>query len=239
MMHNDIRREAKAAAKQYSSQWLPLAKVLYKIKKAKLYEDWSYETWEEYVAQDLNCPVQIRETQYWCLIVKKLVIELGVLDQDIEDMGSARAKAICPVADKKNIAQWLVLAKKETYLDLRDLVREAVKKQGHEPEPKVYVPLNFRVIEEQAKTIRSAIALAAKVAPGGNKSDGHLMELIALDFISGHPESTKEFFAIQVSRLEQVFGVKLIALDKENPALPAMIQQIRAIVSGAEIETKP
>lgn len=239
MTNSELRRAAKAAAKQYDQAWLPLARALYQVKKLKAYEDWDYELWSEYVAEDLGVPIELRQADYFVLIIKKLSVDIGVSDMDLEAIGQSRARVIIPVADKKNIDRWLTMAKKTPYKDLEDAVKAARKKGDNEPPPiSNYVPLNFRTTTDQATTIRHAISLAGKIAPNANKSDGHLLELIAMEFISDHPESRKEYFAIQCHRLEQVFGVKLLAVSKENPKWTSMVEQVRSIISEAEIETQ-
>lgn len=239
MTNGELRKQAKAAAKQYDQAWLPLARALYSIKKIKAYEDWGFEMWSEYVAEDLGVPIELRQADYFVLVIAKLSVTLGVSDMDLEAIGQSRARVIIPVVDKKNIDKWLNVAKKTPYKDLEDAVKAARKKGDNvPPEISNYVPLNFRVTTDQATTIRHALGLVGKIAPNPNKSDGHLMEMMAMEFISNHPTSTKEFFALQCSRLEQVFGIKLIAIDKENPAWPAMIEKIRGIVAGAEVETR-
>jgi hypothetical protein len=237
MNNGELRRQAKAAAKQYDQAWLPLARALYQVKKLKAYEDWGFELWSEYIAEDLEISIELRQADYFCLVIAKLQVGLGVSDMDLEAIGPSRARAIIPVVDKSNIDKWMVVAKKTPYKDLEDAVRSA-KKKGDKTPPEIsnYVPLNFRVTTDQATTIRHALGLVGKVAPNPNKSDGHLMELMALDFIANHPTSSKEYFAQQCNRLEQVFGIKLVAIDKENPAWPAMLEKIRGILSGAEID---
>ena len=231
---SEVREDAKKKATKYRDIWLDLGKVLYRIRAAKDYEDWGFETFEAYLNQELA--LEYREVVYWIQIIDKLVFKIGVDEERLKKLPWTKVRTVLPVVTtKKNAEEWLDKVEKKDRAELQHAVKNKIEGRPEEEGP-VMETLTFTVTAEEKKTIQKAMELATKLSQGHSDRPGHLLEMVAFHYIGNQPSNRREAFAEMVGKLEQVFHVKLLAVDKENPKWKDMFEQARDLIRGAQVE---
>lgn len=234
--HAEVRRETKEQVVQYRDAWLELAQNLTRIQYCEDYKKWGYDTFEEYVEKELG--ITSREARYWKAIYRKFVLELGINGDRLKGIHWCKLRVLVPVVNKKNVEDWLNKAEKMYFSDVEDAVRSG-KDPSDAPEVHVLKGRDGRpiyVTEEERKTIHKAIEVAHKISEGGNDRDGSLLEMVCLDFLGDHPETRREALASMLHRIEQVWHVKLLAIDKEDPNWKALFERVRDVIREAQVE---
>ena len=231
---SDVREDAKKKAVKYRDIWLELGKVLYRVRMAKDYEDWGFETFEAYLNQELA--LEYREVMYWIQIIAKLVFKMGVDEDRLKKLPWSKVRTVLPVVTtKKNAEEWLDKVEKKDRAELQHAVRNKIEGRPEDEGP-VLDTFSITVTGEQKKTILKAMEMATKLSQGNGDSPGHLLEMVAFHYIGNQPSNRREAFAEMVGKLEQVFHVKLLAVDKENPKWKEMFEQARDVIRGAQVE---
>lgn len=234
--HAEVRKETKERVVLYRDAWLELAQNLCRIQYCEDYKKWKYETFEEYVEKELG--ITSREARYWKAIYKKFVLDLGVDGERLKGIHWCKLRVLVPVVTQKNVREWLKKAESMYFSDLEEMVQSG-REPSEAPEAHVLKGRDGKpiyVTEEERKTIHKAIEVAYKVSEGGNDRDGSLLEMICLDYLGDHPESRKEALASMLHRIEQVWHVKLVAIDKEDPNWKALFEKVRDVIRGSQVE---
>lgn len=230
---SEVREDTKSKALRYKDCWLDLSKNLYRIKLCKDFQKWGYDTFEEYINKELD--LVDREVRYWLGNLKKYVLTLGVDEEKLKGKSWSKLSIVMPVVkNKKDAEEWIAKTDTHTQEQLKHKVRNKLAGKPEDSGP-VMETLRYHVTEDEKKTINKALEVAAKVARSGNDRPAHLLEMICLEFLTSNPESRKEFFASMVVKIERVFGVKLLAIDKENPKWSTLFKEARAIVQEVEV----
>jgi hypothetical protein len=231
----EVRDTTKKKALRYKDSWLDLSKNLYRIKLLKDYTKWGFETFEDYVNKELD--LVDREVRYWISNLKKYVLDLGIDEEKLKGKSWSKLSIVMPaVKTKKDAEEWIEKTETHTQEQLKHKVSNKLAGKPEDSGP-VMDTLRFSVTEDEKKTINKALEAAARVSQGNNDRPGHLLEMVCLDFLGDNPDNRKEFYASMIAKLERVFGVKLLAIDKENPKWKELFEQARDIVRGAQIES--
>jgi hypothetical protein len=230
---SEVREDTKSKALRYKDCWLDLSKNLYRIKLCKDFQKWGYETFEEYINKELD--LVDREVRYWLANLKKYVLTLGVDEAKLKGKSWTKLSIGMPVVkNKKDAEKWIEDTETHTVAQLQHKAKNRLAGKPEDSGP-VMETIRYHVTEDEKKTINKAMEVAAKVARSGNDRPAHLLEMICLAFLNDNPESRKEFFASMVVKMERVFGVKMLAIDKENPKWSELFKQARAIVQEVEV----
>lgn len=226
---SEVREEIKKKVVFYREAWLELAKYLYRVQLCKDYEKWGFETFYDYVEHELQ--IYEREARWWIQILKKFVLDLGVDEDVLRELPWSKLRYVASVANRKNVKQVLSVVKEKTQDEVIDWAANASKGKADMPE---FETMKFSVTKDQKKTIVKAMEEAKKIAQ--NHSDGHILEMICMDFLADHPDNRKEAFFRMAAKLEQVFHVKLLVVDKDNPDWKKLFEQARDIIRAAQVE---
>jgi hypothetical protein len=232
--HTEVRKETREKAVLYRDAWLELAQNLCRIQVCEDYKRWNYDTFEEYVEKELG--ISSREVRYWRAIYRKLVIDLGIRGDRLDGFHWCKLRLIVPVVNRHNVEQWLNRAERMTFTQLEVAVEEARKGKDPDDDGPTMDKLVVSVTSDEMSTILKAIEAAKKIAPTGNERDGHLLEMICLDFLGDHPDTHREALVSMIYRIEQVFHVKLLAIDKQDPQWQKLFEKARDVIREAHVE---
>lgn len=231
MSSSEIREDTKKKASRYKDVWLELAKNLYRIRLCQDYKKWNFDTFEDYVDKELG--LEIRTVQVWISILNKFVFQAGVDEEKLKGSAWSKVAVTVPVVNKKNAVQWLEKAEKLSQKKLQHVVKNTLegKKEGDGPEMDI---LTFHVTLDEKKTIMKALEAVAKIAQ--NQRPGHLLEMICLHFLGDHIDQRRDEYVRMIGRIEQLFHVKILGIDKENPAWKELFEKARDLIRGARVE---
>lgn len=259
-----LRKQAKELAGDIDKHYMALAEILYRVYDAKtgdaepVFKAWGYPTFEEWVDKELS--LGYRKAQYLRHIWYKLEIELSGLDVGIKNriiaLGWSKARILLKVLTLANASQWIDRAELESYTTLDESCRsyaESLRKISEQPTlggtveipmpPKeTFVPKYFNLAEDQGKTLEIALEKAAKMS--GSDKRGHLLEMMATDFIASNQlgGTDTESRVKYVSRAEKHSGYKLIAYDPDTKEIvygQDTLETLAADLAEKETSLKP
>jgi len=208
----DIRNETKEKAARYRDIWAELSRNLYRIKVAEDYRGWGFASFEEYVADELG--LEARTVLYWLSIYDKLVLNLGISEEKLKGKAWSKLRYIVPVVNRKNVAKWMERAETMTQGQIHTAVQAS--QSGKEIDDSKPTPESFKlaVTPEEKKTIEAAMTSISKIADG--KSPGHQLAMICMHFESDHFEARRDLYVKVISRIEKLFDVKLLTVDRRS-----------------------
>ncbi len=231
--HAEVRKENKGKAVLYREVWLEMAQSLYRVQLCEDWKKWGFKSFEEYVEKELK--LDAREVRYWKAIYKTFILTLGMDGERLKGMHWSKLRYLVPVVNAKNVETWLARAEKLTQTQLEEAVGEA--RAGREPDDDVKMDrFKCPVTEDEKRTIEAALEAAKKIAPTGNERLGHLLEMVCLDFMGDHPDTRKEAYASMIARIEQVWHIKLLAIDKEDPNWKNVFEKARDVIRGSKVK---
>jgi len=150
----------------------------------------------------------------------------------VKELGMNRAVKLAEAADKgivtkTNIDKWVENAKKTTaeglvaMLNVKEAENKEAEKPGSKPAtkkndsiPETLIPFRCLLFEEQSKIWNLALDKAAAITKSDKKA-WHV-ECIAQHFLSEGCDKPVESLRLVCARLEKLYGVQLIARDKEK-----------------------
>ncbi len=194
-----------------SKNYLRTAELLFEIRESRLWKLVS-KTFEEYVETHLENETGPR-ARFLCEIWDFVRVNLpDTKDREkLLKIGWRKMVELKKVANKDNIVEWLDKASGETLLQLTEDVRAAKEDRPAE----VTTPRMFSLYPEQKKTVDEAIEIAQKA--GKTKSPSRALELMSLEFMANRiPQDNVDELTSMLFKLEERFGVFLVAIDKQN-----------------------
>jgi hypothetical protein len=241
-----LRNNAKDLSGRLESGYMQMAEILYYVYDTPssepphqpLFLEWGYKTFAEYAESELG--LHRRKAEFLRRIWYRLEVELSGLDLKIKDriiaLGWTKVRELIRVLTLLNAEKWVERAENESYTTLcvstkayLESVAEAqehAKTIGEDPEkvepglPKIekFKPKHFQLYEEQAEVVEEALHKAAVLTGSSDPKPGHLLTMMATDFLatnsvssSGHDAQLK-----YLAKLEQQMGLKLIAVDPDS-----------------------
>lgn len=235
-----MRKKAKDLAQQTDELFIELGRILFVIwdttsdgdtTSQPLYEKWGYNTFADYVEQELN--IDRRRAQRLRRIWYVLEIECAgipdTLKSNLIKLGTTKLRELCRVIDTNTAETWYerVAApfcgpKDLTVSEVRDLVKEYLDGGGEEKEAKEEeedgVPKNeiFSLYPAQKRNLEMAMDAAKVLANNPKAKKGHCLDLICMDFVatndvrSGANEESRSMY---LAKMEHNLGVRLVALE--------------------------
>jgi len=187
--------------------------LLHEISEKKLFHEWGYGTFDEYIEGELH--YKRRKAYYLIKIYDKYVQELALPTEQLREITEnwSKAKELLPIITKENHEKVLEdvvdmsVAETAKYVKLK---KGPIKTEGE------FSRLSFTVSKEQNENIERAMCLAAKIA--GSEKAGHILDLMSSDFISGNieecPEDLRyEWLERMVLNIEHTFGCEVEIKD--------------------------
>jgi len=203
-----IRQRVKLLKEITERCYMRLARDLWEVYHTKLYLQYGYSTFDDYVASDVG----ISKDRSYKLrrIFSVLVRKCDIRPSEIEAIERSRVEMILSVVDRNNAREWLDAAKTLPYKELRNkLTREQVRRRGPVPgatkpdKPETTTPVRlaceaspdseqarvevyrqrtFRLPEDSDTLLDEALSVAARVT--GSHSDSFNLTCIAQQFLA-------------------------------------------------------
>jgi hypothetical protein len=194
---NTIRQEAKRLYETAQSAYFDLGKQLYDIAANELHIRWGYKTFEDYAHEELGCK---QRKAFYLMKIYRRAIELGLPREELEAMGWTKAKEIVDfVETREDFEEWSERAKTLSTGRLIEAISIAkgktVPKKGKDEEGnktlenedgEVFHIVEIPLSDAQYDNVKLALQVAGNIA--GSEKRGHLIDLIALEFLAGHSD---------------------------------------------------
>lgn len=187
--------------------------LLFEVRENQWFKTYGYASFDEYLDKEVS--FRRRKSYYLMRIYEKFVKELAIPVKVLRCAEWSKVKELVGVVTKENWAPLLEKTKTmsvpQTVEMVRGLKPKVVATKTGEAEP--VVKLSFGLYPDQAVNVRHALEIAAKEA--NSNSQGHLLDLICVDFVAGHAAAgdaltdTASRLARIVNSLETTFGVKI------------------------------
>lgn len=113
----DIRKRVLLRKGSIDQQYLEMGRDLFDIYYNKKYLDWDYETFTDYVFNEVGYADSTADKFRY--LWKKYVMELGIAPDRLHGVGYAKADMLKPIITNKNADDWLDKARALTIKDLR------------------------------------------------------------------------------------------------------------------------
>ena len=204
-----IRHKILSLKNSIETSYFELAELLYETYVNRYYEEWGYESFEEYCKKELEFGE--RKGRYLVSVWYHLVIEKQFTDKELnklKNVGWTKLRALVRVVDTSNVDEWIELAKTMTVDELDIKTKQAVfekmvSKEVCEGEIVQEIKrFSCVLVDDQIKVVEKAFEIAEKIAKSNKR--GNLLTLICLDFLStkaGEDLELSEFISQTLQKL--------------------------------------
>jgi len=198
---------------EIDNHYMRLGALLIQVRDTALYREWGFESFDEYVLEELG--FRKRKAEYHMSIWRRFS-QLGLGEKDLCKLGWSKAALLAPHVNEKNAGEWIDRASDRTVLQLANDLKTA--RSGAAPgesgsaflpadsnEDEIPKTMTFSLFPAQESSIRDALGIASRLADSDKA--GHLISMIALEFLSNHAEGSSEFQQVEwwVARIKQRF----------------------------------
>lgn len=187
-----------------------LGEVLYHIFQNQYFLEYGYPNWKDFCSQVLD--IKWRTATYLKDIYGKFT-SLGVKGEEIAGVGWVKLKELLPIIDKKNVREWIKVAKDKniSLVQLNARVKYALGKISKEEAERPPRTIGFKLYEEQLESVKRALEIAKRMT--GSENYGYLLEMICAEFLItydtvGENESRLEISKRILSRMEKAFSIE-------------------------------
>lgn len=211
--YDNLRREVIEAKNESEAAYWRLAGALFTVWNESAYEEWGYESFNEYVDGELD--MQRRKAQYLVAIAGWFGEQSESVQAWVKQLGWTKARELVGVVDEENAREWKDIAESSSLRELSAAVKdhkagessgEASEETGADDRPKAK---RFMLFEGQMNNVEAALT-QSKIAAGTDK-DGHALDMICTEYLAQNGALTT--LQDYLSRVEQVIGKKLIAFE--------------------------
>jgi len=189
-----LRLEAKRLADVVDTSYFELGGVLNTISESGCYTEWGHDTFGAFVeSDDLGFA---RRKAFYLMMIHEQSEKLGVGVDDLRGVGWSKAKEFLPICETRS--EFDVWADKAKKLSLKDITKEVKLAKGADPDAgkdaegnkittnpetgETFHILTFSLADKQYENVLLAIQKAKEM--GKSESKEHLIDMIALDFLS-------------------------------------------------------
>ena len=190
---------------------LELGGWLYRILHNRLYEEWGYESFEDYTKSEMDW--KYRKATYFISMWKKFRLELGVSDDEIKGIPWTKLRAVDSVITADNKDDLLPKVRESTVVECEAIAKslKATDEDGTAPPVEDSKIFNCMLMGEQIENVELAFENAGRMAKSDKK--GHLLDQICLAFnASVGVDSTS--LPVLLKHIQDRFGVRLIAVEE-------------------------
>jgi len=214
-----IRKRISDLAESIQDSTWELSKLLYDVSKRHLYRKWGFETFEEYVEEDMV--FGIRKANYLKRIQEWLMGLPAELQEEIKDsdIGWAKVKEIAGMDDNKKIKSLVASAKDMPVGEFTDYARKVRNElDGGSDDTESMHRLAFQVLETELNNIEEAIKIGQEITQKGRSE---ALSLICTEFVGGHAVQKGEKIDIHhyLSQVERTTGLKIVALNEADKTI--------------------
>lgn len=214
--HEDVRRKILALRDRSESDAWELGVVLEEAYTNDLYRSWGFDSWKEYVEQELD--IHIRKAQYLVKIQKWFTRMTPAIQKWVRELGWTKARMLMPVVDQSNAAEWRNRVAGKTVEQIKKMVsadRDGSSEPGSDTgdggDGEIQEKArrrSFSLFPDQDEIVTKAIEKASEVAD--SDKEGHLVTLICVDYLANSTDvfSRDEF----LKSIEKNLGLRIIAM---------------------------
>lgn len=231
-----LRERLYVSKKAIDSEFFVLAGLLTRAFDLGAHKDWGYQTWKEYVEVELG--MSVRKAQYLMQLWQWFALKIKdpSVRQKVKEIGWTKAKELVGICNEDNVDEWVEIAAQSSVKDLAEKVKDAFSDSKRDILDKEEPRRSFSVVlvGEQWENVQRAMTIAEEVT-GSNKK-GHLLDLIATDFVTNNvfPNNPDDATIIRyLAKFESLLGVRIIAVDKESLVVAFGEDTLRAILQAA------
>jgi hypothetical protein len=231
-----VRSKARKLARVIETGYMGLAELLYAIdaipvdgdqNKGAIYVQWGYDSFGEYVEQELN--VQRRRAERLKTIWRRVQVELADMDESLRrrliDLGWSKVRELVRVINLENAEKWIETAEGMNYQRVALAVKMALSKTEEEDSDGADPPedveklkvINFHLFPEQQDIVVQALERASQLS--GSEKKGHNISLVCMDFLANNdfklandPQARLKYIA----KLEDLMGIRLVMVDPSD-----------------------
>lgn len=128
-----IRDRVPKLKKMLEQGYLMFARDVWSIYHRKLYIQWGYETYDDYIETEVGVS---KDSAYRArLLFETFTMKCGVRPEELDGIGRARATMIRPLVTKTNARDWIEAAKELSWSEFNDKVQKAKRKKKKTPQP--------------------------------------------------------------------------------------------------------
>jgi hypothetical protein len=226
---SDLRKRMVGLCRVVDEAYFEMAGMLHRVSNDAIYLEWGYKSFQEYIETELNFTK--RKAFYFVSLWHFFAIELAdeEIIRKIKPVGWSKAAKLVNVITKKNADYWikkaLVVTRDELeteiafYKSRKHILPETPRSDAQEfiaPE-KVYK--SFPLTISEAEIVDKALEHAQSISH--IDSQARNLALICMEYVSLNlgkriekNESKKEILLGLLLRLEDTFGINIIAIDK-------------------------
>lgn len=250
ILADTIRVEVKALAKDVSSKFLQLSRLLRVIQRDQLYRRWGFDAFEQWVVQD---DIVHPETARVFVSLEKTLVEDAKIDrQTLADIGWTKARSLVPIQKAGRLApkraEILAAAKELPTAQFQDYVKlvrtgaiggpVATGGQAVEPSRR---GVKFFLSQEQEEAITTARQLAEQAT--GSLDPGFQLASICQDYVASvNEDETRAPDAWRARRVSMLLDILMnhFGLVVELKGAKSMDgQRILAMVQSKQIDGAP
>jgi len=228
----DIREQLSKLNSIVEASYLHMGGLLFRVKFGKLFSGWGFSDFNDYCDTEIGW--KPRKAEYHISIWKKMRVDFGLTDEDMNGVSWTKAAEISSAVNTKSDA--IAMLKKAKGMTNRELKIELAKKKVGKRAPaaktkggdvEVSEFISFSLFPEQEQNVKTAIEVAGQLAK--SSKEGHLLDMIALEFLGNHLESMDETLEGWVERLEETYGVAVVVIKDK-----AIADKIAAVIDAED-----
>jgi len=218
--HADIRQKVLELKDKADESYWELGIVLNDVYNNDYYRNWGFETWKDYVEQELD--FGIRTAQYFLKIQKWFETMTPAMQSWLRSLGWTKCRMLLAVVTPENAKSWKNKIKGKSVRELDGIINRAKKGEddssgnessGSESNDKSVskeslVRRAFSLYSGQDEVVMNAINRAKDI--GETDKDGHALSLICTDYLAS---STDLIDIVSLFKhIEDITGHKIIAI---------------------------
>ncbi len=218
-----IRDEIKSCRELVEGSYLKMGDLLSQVYKHKLYKTWKFDSFKDYVEQDLG--FKERKAFYLICVWKTFSQDLKFDATELTKIGWSKAATLIPVVTVENAKDWVEKAKTLSCTDLEELVKSS-KTTKKIPANEIIYKMTFGLYEGQKEIVEQALTKVGVEADSDVKS--RQLELLALNYLAGVTDSANQPLQHWISKLEKAYKVTLVAV-KDGVPLNLPIEAVKTV----------
>lgn len=210
----ELRKRIRVLSESIGQQYRELARHLDEVLTRKLYADWGFESFNQYLIDEVKISVR---GGYYSIQVARRLREAGVTEAEAEKVSWSNLKEVATVIDKTNKKKWLAEARTTP---ARELAQKVRKESGGE----IRHAIHFTLAEVQNDNWERALAKAKKMT--GSDKIPWLVDILAMEFNAGGFDERGEALSHWIKELERVYNVKVLLVDKNLPNAEKVLKEL-------------
>jgi hypothetical protein len=227
-----LRSEAVSLKTQLDRGQIRMCRILKTVFDRKYYRDYNFGSFESWVQEELNFGYR---TARYMVEVANAVERSNVSWDQVSDIGWTRLKLIASVLNQDNTEDWLDVARTHSTRDLEGVIREykaslrAADSNSSSEQETVSIEreltightisVAIRFLEDQHRTVMSAVSKAQEFNEGGSVADA--LEYICFDWYMRNADNPRQIsMEAALHWVSETFGVRVYS-EPDDDEVPS------------------